>query len=159
MRDIKFKGVHPDTGIVMDVCVIDWTRDEVYFEEDADIVYPMHDCKLMQFTGLKDKNGNEIYIGHIIKVDTPKDGIYLTSIERYKGVFGFFSISCKCVKNPNGWDNEHNKTESGWFFGGFSSLAGFGYSKLEDCDAQGNQLCVEVIGNIHENPELLGAKQ
>ena len=65
MREIKFRGVHPSSKKVMDVCVIDWMHDEVLFEQGSDVSYEIEECKLMQYTGRKDKNGVEIYEGDI----------------------------------------------------------------------------------------------
>ena len=81
IREIKFRGVHPQTGELMDVCAIDWMHDEVYFKQGTDVAYAIEDCKLIQYTGLKDKNGVEIYEGDIISEPISpvggKDGGYL----------------------------------------------------------------------------------
>jgi len=84
--------------------------------------------ELMQFTGLKDKNGKGIYEGDILKIfgsvatDDPAYGFYEpTSIVSFKD--GYF-----------GWGKEHNGTYS---FDPFSNEE------------------IEVIGNIYENPELI----
>lgn len=77
-RTIKFRGVHPHTKTIMDVCVIDWMHDEVYFEQGSDVAYPIDECNLIQFTGLKDRNGVEIYEGDIIKQHLEWSGGYMS---------------------------------------------------------------------------------
>ena len=79
-----------------------------------------------QYTGLKDKNGKEIYEGDI--------------------VFFFTEHFDKATGGFDGED-EHNATVE-WFDSGFAFMDKIPYDPNIEC---------EVIGNIHENPELLGA--
>ena len=80
---------------------------------------------LEQFTGLHDKNGKEIYEGDIVKYEADKEsGIAI--IEYWPGSFIFNWIK-QTTPSPSIID-------SAFYFGCHSEL--------------------EVIGNIHENPEL-----
>ena len=80
-----------------------------------------------QYTGLKDKNGKEIYEGDI--------------------VFFFTEHFDKATGGFDGED-EHNATVE-WFDNGFAFIDKIPYDPNIEC---------EVIGNIHENPELLEDK-
>ena len=87
------------------------------------------DFILMQYTGLKDKNGKEIYEGDIIK-------------SKY---FGDFIVKNGIVRIM---DNEayQDNLVSGFYLQQVSSKELWHLDFLKKC---------EVIGNIYENPELL----
>ena len=81
---------------------------------------------LMQYTGLKDKNGKEIYEGDIVRTYHEFEEDYRESFE----TIGIVKFSSGCF----------------WINGG-------GYSILQHFHYNDNQR--EVIGNIYENKELL----
>lgn len=101
----------------------------------------------MQFTGLLDKHGTEIYEGDIVK--TPhyiigKEPAYYENheVKFYKGVFG--------IGDPYKF-TELSGTERG-VESSKRYISNFGevFDEYEPM--------VEVIGNIYENPELLEAR-
>ncbi|WP_040194772.1 YopX family protein [Clostridium culturomicium] len=89
---------------------------------------------VMQYTGLKDKHGKEIYEGDVVKY-TLKSYYNKTVTEMIPVTWGSYSDGGEYVDNVECWMIR--------------------YKSLSDiCDNKYNQ-SVEVIGNIYENPELL----
>ena len=134
-REIKFKGKRLDNG--------EWVYGYlrfIYIDTDKASIYdPIsvsnYDVLLEtvgQYTGVKDKNGKEIYEGDILIVVTYS----------YKEPL----IDTTCVVE---YDNKYclyNFTEIG-------DGEIYSYSMIEIGDSFKYEL--EVIGNIYENPELL----
>lgn len=89
-------------------------------------------CTLMQYTGLKDKNGKEIYEGDIIKYDKDFQGKPFLDDDGYRFEIGF---SCGSFLVIDPYDRSGER-------GGFS---GFYLHTLG----------LSVIGNIYENPKLI----
>lgn len=138
MREIKFRGKRLDNGewVYGDYhhraggvhCIIDMQPD---FQGKVVYVVIQVDAETIgQFTGLRDKNDKEIYEGDIVKwiLTMPEVGV-------------------------NGGYEEYETEEIGeikWDAGalqlGDYCAAGFAYESEDYAD---------IIGNIHDNPELL----
>ncbi len=127
MREIKFRAWYKTAGRMFDVAKIGCYG---YVTDLLDKGYRFHaalgDIVLMQYTGLKDKNGVEIYEGDVVN-----------------------------------WDDAN--WEVIWFAHGYALADDYGRCMMSDhfnVLINGNELLdVEVIGNIHENPELLENNQ
>jgi uncharacterized phage protein (TIGR01671 family) len=105
MREIKFRAwngkamehggfsISPSNGRIIDSCIISKVKD---------------DSPLMQYTGLKDKNGVEIYEGDILRGEyvVPEEHLILfMSVE--------FITGCFCIRDKFGSTNplhEDNET-------------------------------------------------
>jgi uncharacterized phage protein (TIGR01671 family) len=123
MREIKFRAWNKDKKVMSRIFDL-WS---CMFEEKLLWVNP-EDLIVMQYTGLKDKNGKEIYEGDIIKF------ICLSAAENKTRI--------QVVE----WDEN-----TGFFPFTECSYPWLGY----DCGGDIENGTVEVIGNIYENPELL----
>lgn len=141
MRPIKYRCLNKKTNeITNDIFSINLAHNEVviwkeiYEEGQSHINYEVlfgfkDEFELMQFTGLYDSKENPIYEGDIIK-RTYKDK-----------TFCIFPVELSIYED----DEQYSTYEHcGWNYNGRSLV-----------DAL-NQ--IEVIGNIHETPELLETK-
>lgn len=118
-REIKFRAWHAETK-----SKIDW-KTICQHHDLCELIKSRHVTE--QFTGLKDKNGVEIYEGDIVEINgyNSREGAWIKYFEVVWDDVGF------CLKRRG-------------------KLYGFGV-KYDN----GNHRKELVIGNIHENPELL----
>ncbi|EAC5011921.1 hypothetical protein GX68_08730 [Listeria monocytogenes] len=95
--------------------------------------YSFDDVVLIQYTGLKDKNGKKIFEGDIVAFSEDDFHVFNSQVE-------YFS--------EDGYPAFDIKVPSTYYFDSnvFSEVSMSGLYEIE------------VIGNIHENPELLEAK-
>ena len=129
MREIKFRAWDCELKQIVDWETLRYTQ---LFDDGFD----NNDCILMLYTGLKDKNGNEIYEGDIVEGhhfsfngNFDHDNEWIAVVE----YSDWASFGCKIIGNDEFIDM-------------------YDTSHLEEP-------CLKVIGNIHENPELLNTEQ
>lgn len=124
-REIKFRGKRLTNN--------EWEYGYYIYCEEWEIHYiiltPIDGGTVGQYTGLKDKNEKEIYEGDILKVST--EGRWAD----ISGAIGVVEFSDELQ-----WSFAYSKTDTRI---GFMPITWGGFSDLE------------VIGNIHENPELI----
>ncbi len=133
MREIKFRAwiknkENEMRNEMINVEEIEWNikNDKIIYVVCSPYEFDIKDVELMQFTGLKDKNGKEIFEGDILKRDTGEE---IEGDIDFLGTDGYYIVEIKNqrlaypIKRPEGW------------------------SDIFESD--------EVIGNIYENKELL----
>ena len=130
MRDIKFRAWDKITKkmcVVWDIGFKGWdSPDEtinyvnIEIENEGTVKRLPNEVEVSEFTGLNDKNGNDIYEGDIVNCQ------YMLGKVKTKEVIFFKGAFCAThIKNP----------AIGVLLGSHQEI--------------------EIIGNIHENPELL----
>ena len=141
MREIKFRGKRLDNGewIYGSLLVSHFKDDKkeryfiTQFSGNYTFEHEVDPATVGQFTGLRDKNGRDIWEGDIFKEDG--SGI-VRSVFRVPGGLAF-------EDNPVSFGYDHRAPVYP-----YSSIA-------ETQSVSWLSQCCEVIGNIHDNPELL----
>ena len=131
MREIKFRAWHSEMermyyGKLDDM---QW-RSEVSAVTKSDIDENYSSFNVMQFTGLKDKNGKEIYEGDVVEYET-YNGKFIGKIVFEAGMF-----IMACDK----------------FADSYKALSDFSNSE-EWCEE------LEILGDVHQNPDLLESEE
>ena len=149
MREIKFRAWDRVTKYMAEVTglktgYIDGSIGIWYInrEGEENLCKPKKSyIELLQYTGLKDKNGIEIYEGDIVRFDEE------LSVIRYDEDAARFVLDDYGIRGclmEYGWDESA---------GGFGIVDTNGFDDFNDISE------IEVIGNIYENPELLEGRE
>ena len=131
MRTIKFRGKIAELNLGCDKNVGDWVYGDLHLLSKIPHIhtnsrkYIIDTETIGQFTGLQDKNGKEIYEGDILVWGKSQPIIVIFK----HGSFGY--------TYPEDW------------YHSFAENSNFTFNPLN------TDIHFKVIGNIHDNPELL----
>lgn len=132
MNNLKFRAWDKKLKLLGDVSYIDFNSKKIIYHNGFVNYYVnFEDVEIMQSTGLKDKNGKEIFEGGIINCGYLFNGSPFDELDEYEEEKGV-------VKFVNCGFNIKFKNDTNLFI-----------DIMESCED------IEVIGNIYENKELL----
>ncbi|MDF4200449.1 YopX family protein [Bacillus subtilis] len=137
MREIKFRGKpiedYGDVKWFYGNAVLNYDDKLAYIEADRQGYVPVEWESIGQYTGLKDRNGREIYEGDILQISNKENKDYHMEVLWTGQGFGYRII--------------RNETKRSGYIVGHHSERGLNFYNRAS----------EVIGNIYEDPELLEA--
>jgi uncharacterized phage protein (TIGR01671 family) len=156
MRDIKFRAWTTQQWIYGDL-LTKKTDDLLYYirftdEQGDTIAWRVDPLTISQSTGLKDKNGEEIYEGDIVKMH-----YFYQSLGANMGVVeSEEEITGEVFHDEFGWAITKIRGRHWEDLTSYESGEGKSYiAHLYNMDGQTHEESFEVIGNIYESPELL----
>lgn len=147
MRTIKFRAWHKG---VKEMAKVDTLHSNGYVHlspitkiSSDSKMFKLVDVELMQFTGLLDKNGKEIYEGDILKVRARDKGF---NIHKRNETFwtDFYEFLGEVYTEP-----------MMWLFRPVEKTGWQGHLVTINAHVKESGGEIEIIGNIYENPELL----
>lgn len=128
-REIKFRGKNYENKWKYgDLVQEKWGQGKAIMIKKETTAWSVLEDTVGQYTGLDDKNGKKIYEGDIVKFR------FKTDREEYPDLIGYI---------------EYQTT-----FTAFRIMSNKGSFKIDVLDLK----FIEVIGNIYDNPELLGGE-
>lgn len=128
MREILFRGKRTDTGewVIGQLARYNSRLDVANMVDEHEMLVPVHTKTVGQFTELTDRNGTKIFDGDIIIIFYESDG------EDFRETKKVHYNPKECCWYPMRWDE-----------------------CCEYCDHYTEVKSIEVIGNIHDNENLL----
>lgn len=146
MREILFRGLTPrgKEWVYGDLLHDGYDYDVAIWEKNYKLVTKVYPETIGQYTGLTDKNGKKIFEGDIIKSDNGKQS------------------AISVVKHGDYFPEMFYKMLD-MFVPGTRHLPAHGFYAVSIDKGEEVILfqspCVEVIGNIHDNPGLLEVRE
>lgn len=151
MREIKFRGLTENTRKMVYGSLVCYPSGHYSIEDhlrgvdNIVHVYNVVPETIGQFTGLRDKNGTEIFEGDVVKFSNWASAHKCEKCghEKSTEAYGFVKFS-----NSKSYDQYPSRSVAVYV------VEMLGKCSIDETDLDDSEE-LEVIGNIHENPELL----
>ena len=131
MREILFRGKRTDNNEWVEGFYQEYPEGYVHIQNAANDWFPVIPKTVGQFTGLTDRSGKKIFEGDIVKLDEDVKEIFNVKDGLIKYIGGCFLVDGKGRNNGSMLASLHTLVDINWVLRGV------------------------IIGNIHDNPELL----
>ena len=149
-REILFRGKNPNGEWVSgDLILVIEEEPHIFYKTQEDIINERISNETVvketvgQYTGLTDKNGNKIFEGDILHLTIPDGSIRHFVVE--------WANESQTLRPLNGFRHDSNPIRiSGWCFNWEGHRL---YPSVIDGVPDNERM--EIVGNIHDNPELL----
>lgn len=128
MREILFRGKRKDNGEWIYGSLLSFHGHEIFDISAFNNYFPVSYETIGQWTGLVDKNGNQVFEGDIVKTK--------------------YGRLCSVV-----WFSSQSYT--GWDLAAITTGTNCVHTRCPDSFDIYKSDNLEVVGNIHDNPELL----
>lgn len=136
MREIKFRAWDKINKRWLNLFKIVFNEGVSAVEDLEGEMYGLHQVELMQFTGLKDCEGVDIYEGDILKInDIYRDDDGAEFTENHISIVEWNEKHARFIVNL--------KEDGEYYYSGINDFYEFDFDDIE------------VIGNVFENPELV----
>ena len=143
MKELKFRAFHKPSKKLFGICYLDFKNKmissrqkvigqgkRVYFDT---VDYDLKDCELMQFTGLKDVDGKDIFEGDIVEVEFDD----------------YYSNNSFTIDEDEKFIGEIVFEDFGYYIK-FPDMCFMSIIDIVDYEFN-----IKILGNIHQNSELL----
>jgi len=175
-REIKFRAFIDNKFYIQEhcggFCYFIHNESDCLSMEDVFVLTESEKCAIQQYTGLKDKNGREIFEGDILRLtyrdiyEIRENGKFVKWSDKEKELHSFYEVgffndefTVNCDEYTiliNGWGVKLIRSDDNedFLIGKINPIGG--KIKKQNCGGYGfNSEFLEIVGNILENPDLL----